>query len=79
MPQVGFEPKTAVFERAKEVHTLDRAATLIGKSNDRTAENNELGGTRKEENVVCHFGICPKRLSKTIKYLNQGCRCPSRD
>jgi hypothetical protein len=30
MPQVGFEPTIAVFERAKTVHVLDRAATVIG-------------------------------------------------
>jgi hypothetical protein len=31
MPQVGFEPTIAVFERAKTVHALDRGATVIGK------------------------------------------------
>jgi hypothetical protein len=31
MPQVGFEPMIPVFERAKIVHALDRAATVIGK------------------------------------------------
>jgi hypothetical protein len=30
MLQVGFEPKTPIFERAKTVHALDRAATVIG-------------------------------------------------
>jgi hypothetical protein len=29
MPQVGFEPTAAVFERAKTVHALDRAATFF--------------------------------------------------
>jgi hypothetical protein len=29
MPQVGVEPTTPVFERAKTVHALDRAATVI--------------------------------------------------
>jgi hypothetical protein len=29
MPQVGFEPTIQVFERAKRVHALDRAATVI--------------------------------------------------
>jgi hypothetical protein len=29
MPQVGFEPTIPVFERAKTVHALDRAATGI--------------------------------------------------
>jgi hypothetical protein len=27
---VGFEPKTPVFEQAKTVHALERAATVIG-------------------------------------------------
>jgi hypothetical protein len=31
MPHVGFEPTIQVFERAKTVHTLYRAATVIGK------------------------------------------------
>jgi hypothetical protein len=30
MSQVGFEPTTPVFERAKTVHDLDRAATVTG-------------------------------------------------
>jgi hypothetical protein len=30
MPWVGFEPTIPVFERAKEVHALDCAATVIG-------------------------------------------------
>jgi hypothetical protein len=30
MPWVGFEPKIPAFERAKRVHALDRAATVIG-------------------------------------------------
>jgi hypothetical protein len=31
MPRVGFEPTIPVFERAKTVHALDHAATVIGK------------------------------------------------
>jgi hypothetical protein len=31
MPQVGFESTIPVFERAKTVHALDRAAIVIGK------------------------------------------------
>jgi hypothetical protein len=30
MPRVGFESMTAEFERAKTVHALDRATTVIG-------------------------------------------------
>jgi hypothetical protein len=29
MPRVGFEPTIPVFERAKTVHALDGAATVI--------------------------------------------------
>jgi hypothetical protein len=36
MPRVEFEPMIPVFERAKTVHALDRAATVIGT----TADNN---------------------------------------
>jgi hypothetical protein len=30
MPRVGLEHSTPVFEGAKTVHALDRAATVIG-------------------------------------------------
>jgi hypothetical protein len=30
MPRVGFEHTIQVFERAKTVHALDRAAIVIG-------------------------------------------------
>jgi hypothetical protein len=30
MPRMGFEPTTPVFKRAKTVHALDGAATVIG-------------------------------------------------
>jgi hypothetical protein len=30
MLRVGFEPTISVFERAKTVHGLERAATVIG-------------------------------------------------
>jgi hypothetical protein len=30
MSQVGFEPTIPVFEQGKILHTLDRAATVIG-------------------------------------------------
>jgi hypothetical protein len=30
MPRVGIEPTISVFETAKTVHVLDRAATVIG-------------------------------------------------
>jgi hypothetical protein len=30
MPLVGFEPTIPLFKRAKTVHALDRAVTVIG-------------------------------------------------
>jgi hypothetical protein len=30
MPQVKFEPTIPVFEQAKTVHALDRAASVLG-------------------------------------------------
>jgi hypothetical protein len=38
MLQVGFEPTTQAFERAKTVHDLDRAATVLGFPRNRCAE-----------------------------------------
>jgi hypothetical protein len=32
MPRMGFEPTLIVFEWAKTVHALDRAATVIGRN-----------------------------------------------
>jgi hypothetical protein len=31
MLRMGFEPTTSVFQRAKTVHALDRAAIVIGR------------------------------------------------
>jgi hypothetical protein len=31
MPRLGVQPTIPLFERAKTFHTLDRAATVIGK------------------------------------------------
>jgi hypothetical protein len=30
MPHVGFEPTIPVFDKAKTIHALDRAATVFG-------------------------------------------------
>jgi hypothetical protein len=32
MPLVGFEPAMPVFQQAKTIHALDRAVTVIGKT-----------------------------------------------
>jgi hypothetical protein len=36
MPRVGFEPTIPAFERAKTVHALDCAATVIGAERSQT-------------------------------------------
>jgi hypothetical protein len=38
MPRVEFEHTIAVFERAKTVHALDRAASVIGMNDYKTAK-----------------------------------------
>jgi hypothetical protein len=38
MPRVEFEPTISVFERAKTVDALDRAATVIGSSKCRAVQ-----------------------------------------
>jgi hypothetical protein len=38
MPSLGFEPTILAFERAKTVHALDQAATVIGGSITRRIE-----------------------------------------
>jgi hypothetical protein len=40
MPQVGFEPTIPVFERAKTVQALDRAATVIKSVNRLRSRSN---------------------------------------
>jgi hypothetical protein len=42
MPQVGLGPTIPEFERAKSVHALDGAATVIGPVYIYTHENNFL-------------------------------------
>jgi hypothetical protein len=42
MSQVGFEPTIPVCERAKTVHALERAATVIGYSENPTKPINPL-------------------------------------
>jgi hypothetical protein len=42
MPRVEFEPTIPVFERAKTVHALDRAATVIGITNLYHLQNTKI-------------------------------------
>jgi hypothetical protein len=42
MPRVEFEPTTPMFERAKTVHALDRAATVKGRAAPYTSPETSL-------------------------------------
>jgi hypothetical protein len=51
MPQVGFETTIPVFEQAKTVHALDRAATVIGLHIDDTDVYKPIFETLQELNT----------------------------
>jgi hypothetical protein len=55
-PRIGFEPTTPVLARAKTIHDLDRAATVIG------GDNGEYQRIWKEE-VVTPFMVLFRHIS----------------
>jgi hypothetical protein len=58
MSRVGFEPTIPVFERAKTVHALDRAATMIGYT------SLTIGGHRyKSQMENSNFAYCQQERS----------------
>jgi hypothetical protein len=66
MPRVSFEPTTPVLERAKTVHALGRAATVIG-----TVD------VVDQLNQMCFYKFI--RLSKTLGILEHAvCMLPLR-
>jgi hypothetical protein len=52
MPQVGLEATIPVIERAKTVHDLDGAATVIGKAHITKNKNRNIDSIR----VISSFG-----------------------
>jgi hypothetical protein len=48
MLRVGFEHTIPVFERAKTVHVLDRAATVIGRKHLRLLSSIPVLSSRKQ-------------------------------
>jgi hypothetical protein len=59
MPRVRFEPTIPVFERAKTVQALDRAATVIGQISVReTALSGPLSWSQSHCRTYCHLRIC---------------------
>jgi hypothetical protein len=69
MPRVGFEPTISAFKRAKTVHSLDRATTVIGiedlisliyikylSGDMRGLQGNLIRNYGWKENIEIHFG-----------------------
>jgi hypothetical protein len=69
MPQVRFKPTIPVFERAKTVHDLDRAATVIGCS--------FVGTKIIIVQFCCGFYVCVSccNISKPSVQLSGNCVC----
>jgi hypothetical protein len=61
MPQVGFEPMIPVFERAKTVHALNRAPTVIGSPDTR---NQKYQIKENEMNRACSMYETSKMLTR---------------
>jgi hypothetical protein len=57
---MGFEPTTPVFERAKTIHALDGAATVIGPG----ITNYTSPRYRIQENPI--FLLAPRLLKRTF-------------
>jgi hypothetical protein len=59
MPRVGFETMIPVFERAKTVHVLDRAATKKGQINTNVKINkhNIIFSSNIEVNIRAMIGF----------------------
>jgi hypothetical protein len=55
MPGVGFDPMIPVFKRAKTVHALDRAATVIGRRAESGWLNQGWGTLRAKDKYEMHI------------------------
>jgi hypothetical protein len=65
MPRVGFEPTTPVFERAKTVHALGRAVTVIGKDSlpcSRNSYSEPFQSTLPQRSSLIHISILSPNL-----------------
>jgi hypothetical protein len=62
---VGFEPKIPVFEWAKIVHALDRAATVIGRLH--TTWTNMLEMAENQSNKASAILVFEVKMLRFIK------------
>jgi hypothetical protein len=67
MPRVGFEPTITMFERAKTVHALDRAVTVIGKLTIYKSKNSPISPINRRKLVV------PQILHTNTTFKNKFC------
>jgi hypothetical protein len=63
MPWVGFEPKIPMLERAKTVHALDRATTVMGSLKGTTS-------LRRFRHYIIHDSIVVEAFIKSITKTN---------
>jgi hypothetical protein len=67
MPRVGFVPTIPAFERAKTVHALDRAATVIGSSCNYWSKAEEK---KKSENIMRPQAVVISILVQWLEVLS---------
>jgi hypothetical protein len=60
MPRVEFEHTTPVFERAKTVHALARAATVVGKLHNYV---DQIIKAEEEDETCLYCGVAPRGRS----------------
>jgi hypothetical protein len=65
---VGFEPTIPAFERAKTVHALDRAATVMATEANQASQMNSFHSF-----IVKYVVLCPELviLIKMFRYFPQ--------
>jgi hypothetical protein len=68
MPWLGFEPTIPVFERAKTVHTVDRAVAVIGScNNDMIMTTNPIFDLRFSSPSLWRVLFSGRRLGGTCR------------
>jgi hypothetical protein len=72
MSRVGFEPMIPAFERAKTVHALDRAATVIGFSSIYVAL---LYSYRKLHVSLIHTDVAIRLMPVNAVFVGVGAVC----
>jgi hypothetical protein len=64
---VGFEPTIPAFERAKIVHALDSAATVIGRQQAEVIQNHESANVRDNGNGEARLAAVKRTIVQVTK------------